>query len=191
MANGEPLIVEQTRWKHITIESCSENGLFLHCKKDDDPFPNSMRTDRVVRPDFALIRNFPTDLHDNDFKSKLIGMMFCGLPAVNTLQSVFMGMHRPLVYAELLKLQKRLQAEGKKALEAGVWTPPPPPPATSDGQVNPTELYKYDFPLIPMRYYANTHSDLTAQDGIRSELRAIDFPVVVKIGTAHGICATT
>jgi hypothetical protein len=121
LANGESLVVEQTRWKHMTVEAeygvrliggkeagqnafprsncvvwcvaySSEHGLFVHCRKDEEPFPNSQRVfiipiptcflpyrliffffffrslrfqlDRLVRPDFALIRNIPKEKHE-------------------------------------------------------------------------------------------------------------------------------
>jgi hypothetical protein len=52
----------------------SQEGVVVWCQKNEDPFPfSSQKNDRAVKPDFILIRNFPTSLRTNDFKSLLLG----------------------------------------------------------------------------------------------------------------------
>ena len=52
----------------------SQEGVVVWCQKNEDPFPfSSQKNDRAVKPDFILIRNFPTGLRSNDFKSILLG----------------------------------------------------------------------------------------------------------------------
>jgi len=98
------------------VEASSVGGcivrIFPHVYPDE-PLYGAQAKDRTVRPDFVLIRNFPLDSHGDSFKSQLMGLMFAGLPSMNSLQSVLMSMDRALQYAELLKAQKRLP-EGKK-----------------------------------------------------------------------------
>jgi len=69
---------------------------------------STQKEDRIVRPDFVLIRNFPRNIHGVDYRNILIGLMYAKLPAVNSLESVFMAMERPLMYAELNSIRRRL-----------------------------------------------------------------------------------
>jgi hypothetical protein len=56
------------------IFNSSNEGVVVWCQKNEDPFPfTSQKNDRAVKPDFILIRNFPTALRANDFKSILLG----------------------------------------------------------------------------------------------------------------------
>jgi len=75
------------------------------------PF-SSMKEDRTIKPDFVLIRNFPGDIHENSFKNMVVALLFANIPSVNSLESVYRCMDRPVVYAEMLKIQKRLGKEG-------------------------------------------------------------------------------
>ena len=123
-------MVEQTRWKYISLVSrsaiafcscaqrlclsrSSEDGCLLYLRADPEPFPLSrQKEDRLCRPDFALIRNFPTNLHQPDgFRNIILGehceqrqartfsvagMMFASLPSVNSLQSLYLDSQRIL-----------------------------------------------------------------------------------------------
>jgi len=107
-AHRVPVTVEQTQWENIRVHSDSELGPTVCLLPEARPFTEAQRRARTVRPDFCLIRNFPTGLHGVDYKHTLMGLMFSDLPSVNSLHSIFMGMHRPLVYAEMLKIRGRL-----------------------------------------------------------------------------------
>jgi Synapsin, ATP binding domain/Synapsin, N-terminal domain len=109
LADGSRIQVEQTEWKSISAVSCSEKGAVLNVEPSSNPFPfTNQGEQRIVQPDFALIRNFPNGLHGISYKNVLMALMFANVPSVNSLQSIFMCMHRPLVYAELLKIRNRL-----------------------------------------------------------------------------------
>jgi hypothetical protein len=42
------------------------DGVKVHVKASDNPLPfSTQKEERVVVPDFCLIRNFPMDIHDN------------------------------------------------------------------------------------------------------------------------------
>jgi len=111
--------VEQSRWKYTHVEASSTGGCTVRLLPHvypDEPLYSAQANSRTVRPDFVLIRNFPLDSHGDTFKSQLMGLMFAGLPAVNSLHSVFMSMDRALQYAELLKAQKRLPEDKRFGL---------------------------------------------------------------------------
>jgi hypothetical protein len=121
--------------------------------------------------------------------------MFANVPAINNLHSVFMCMHRPLVYSEL----NRIKLEVFKDAQSVVVEKPSDEsnikkhnaqPARKDvpavvlgGEENSDqERSKLDkFPLIPMRYYPNQSEDFMPPV-MKS---GIEFPAVVKVGTAH------
>lgn len=108
-AGGLPIRVEQSEWKDLHVEASATEGVKVHIKASDNPLPFSTQKDeRVVVPDFCLIRNFPMDIHDNGFKNMVIGLLFGDIPAVNSLESVLRCMERPVVYAAMLKLQRQL-----------------------------------------------------------------------------------
>mmetsp|Transcript_42712 Transcript_42712/g.70466 ORF Transcript_42712/g.70466 Transcript_42712/m.70466 type:complete len:366 (+) Transcript_42712:23-1120(+) len=107
LADGTPLIIEQTLWTYIDIESSSNSNekLIVDVQPNSTPIPfTSQSKARQISPDFVLIRNFPTDIHGNDFKNLLFGFMFSGVPSMNNWNAIFYGMHRPLVHAALCQL---------------------------------------------------------------------------------------
>lgn len=63
----------------LCVYLCStQAGCVLYLKADEEPFPfTSMKSDRVCRPDFVLIRNFPGNLHTDDYRNILIGIYVC------------------------------------------------------------------------------------------------------------------
>ena len=107
LSDGTPLQIEQTLWTDIDVQASSskDNALMVHINASSYPIPGTnQHKNRCIKPDFICIRNFPTDIHDNSFKNLLYGFMFSNIPSINNLKSIFFGMHRPLVYAELNKL---------------------------------------------------------------------------------------
>ncbi len=69
--------VEQAEWKDIQVEACSDSRTRVAIKKAEEPLPfSTQKTDREVSPDFVLIRNFPSDIHDNSFRNMVIGLLF-------------------------------------------------------------------------------------------------------------------
>jgi len=143
-----------------------------------------------------LIRNFASDLHDHSYRNIVLGLMFGNVPSVNPLASVLMGMDRPLLHGAMLNIRSQLRLAGelekkkKKEEEAKKPTDNSPssssnPNDTKESKVDIDSLYKYDFPVIPMRYLPNTHTDRTAGDAITMELGEPEYPLVMKVGTTH------
>uniref|UniRef100_A0A6B2L9R0 ATP-grasp domain-containing protein n=1 Tax=Arcella intermedia TaxID=1963864 RepID=A0A6B2L9R0_9EUKA len=157
LLNGDPIVVEQTRWKYMHVEASSQAGTMVHLFQHtypDEPWPwSSQKKDRTVRPDFCLIRNFPLDSHGDDFKSMVLGLKFGGLGSVNSIDSVYLSMERAYQYAELLQVQKRL---GDKAFE-----------------------------LIPMNYFSNERIKLRVVEKVIPPQYQTTYPRVVKVGSAH------
>lgn len=107
LPDGTPLVVEQTRWSlmDVVASSCPTQPIICSLAPDLSGFPyTNQGKARHVTPDILLIRNFPTDLHGNNYMTTMIGLMFARLPSVNSLQSIFLAMQRPLVYAGMLEV---------------------------------------------------------------------------------------
>ena len=111
LSDGTPLIIEQTLWTYIDLEASSNKNerLIVDLQANSSPIPfTSQSKARRCSPDFVLIRNFPTDIHGDDFKNLLFGFMFSNIPSMNNWQSIFYAMHRPLVYSALNNLNANL-----------------------------------------------------------------------------------
>eukprot|EP01084_Bolivina_argentea_P117119 208028_1 len=107
LSDGTPLQIEQTLWPYIDLEASSNPNekLIVDLQPNSSPIAfTSQCKARKICPDFVLIRNFPTDIHGDDFKNLLFGFMFSNVPSINNWNSIFYAMHRPLVYAALTKL---------------------------------------------------------------------------------------
>lgn len=118
--------------------------------------------------------------------------MFANVPAINSLHSVFLCMHRPLVYSELNKIKLDVFKDTK--------------PVVVDKPVDEHSIKKHNvqhgkdapviggeetaeqerdklnkFPLIPMRYYPNQTDDFMPPV-MKTQ---VEYPSVIKVGTAH------
>ena len=165
LANGNKVVVEQVEWKDLTVEMSAEDGAVVHCRASENPLPFSNQgKERIVKPDFMLVRNFPIDLRSEDYKNQLMGLMMADVPSVNSLHSIFMCMNRPLLYGELLKIQKKLEKTG-----------------------NPSTLK-----LIPLRYCTNATQSSLGKSKLsepkvvkEGEYHSGSLPSVVKVSNTH------
>jgi len=115
LKNGDKVKVEQTRWKYLHVEATPGGECVCYLMPHvypDEPWPfSSQKNPRIVKPDFVLFRNFPTDSHGDNFKNQVLGFKMCNIPAVNTVNSVYMGMERVYVYSELKRIQEKIGKE--------------------------------------------------------------------------------
>lgn len=64
---------------------------------------------RTFQPDFLLVRSEVRGVTaDQDFRNTLFGLMYANVPSVNSLHSVYCFLERPVVQAELNRLQSQL-----------------------------------------------------------------------------------
>jgi len=103
LEDGRAIRVVQEGWQDILVTADSpamspQSPCLVHCKNG-----------RTIRPDFVLVRNEVRGVdHTQDFRNALYGLMFAGVPAVNSLQSIYNFLERPIVQAELNDLQRKL-----------------------------------------------------------------------------------
>lgn len=158
--NGSSISVHQTSWDQISLVSSSTRGCVVHVKADAaNPLSGA---DHSFSPDFCLIRNFPTGLHASDHKNTLMGLRFANIPSVNSLHSIFMGMHRPLQVVEMLDAQKRVES------------------ICRTNRRPPSEA----FVVVPMQFHPCIRSDPTAEKELK-EVLPTPTPCVVKVSTVN------
>mmetsp|Transcript_14324 Transcript_14324/g.40679 ORF Transcript_14324/g.40679 Transcript_14324/m.40679 type:complete len:365 (-) Transcript_14324:43-1137(-) len=97
---GEEVKVVQAAYPDIAIVSYHDSGAVV-----------SVRGGGTHKVDFVFLRSVTRCKHGQDSKNTLLGLIHAGLPAVNTLMSAYMALERPLMFAELKKIQRRLGAE--------------------------------------------------------------------------------
>ena len=68
----------------------------------EDPIHSLQKDDREIEPHFLLIMNFPNYIHDVNYRNMVIWFLFAGIGGVNTVESVFRCMDRPIVHSGYL-----------------------------------------------------------------------------------------
>ena len=95
--DGRSIQVEQTSWRDLHVESSTEPETLIHMRAAAgggiDPWKQNK--DRIMKdPHFVLIRTFPNDIREVNFRNQVLGLMFGNLNSVNTLESVLNCMDR-------------------------------------------------------------------------------------------------
>lgn len=105
LQDGTIIQVIQVGWNEILVSADSppraansKSSCLVHC-----------RNGKTICPDFVLVRNEVRGVDcTQDFRNVLFGLMFAAIPSVNSLSSMYHFLERPLVQAELYKIQRRL-----------------------------------------------------------------------------------
>nr|KAF6436491.1 synapsin I [Rousettus aegyptiacus] len=73
---------------------------------------NGVKVVRSLKPDFVLIRQHAFSMARNgDYRSLVIGLQYAGIPSVNSLHSVYNFCDKPWVFAQMVRLHKKLGTE--------------------------------------------------------------------------------
>ena len=111
LSDGRAIVVVQAGWDRLLLcadsPGMSNTPALVHVKPAADGSGGG-----TIRPDFVLVRNEARGAtHVEDYRGALFGLMYAGIPAVNSLQSIYSFLERPIVQGELHKLQRRLGSE--------------------------------------------------------------------------------
>mmetsp|Transcript_62988 Transcript_62988/g.177667 ORF Transcript_62988/g.177667 Transcript_62988/m.177667 type:complete len:348 (+) Transcript_62988:145-1188(+) len=122
LRDGRPIRVIQAGWDDIQVhvDTYSSSGLCVDVQKparsaspavgQGGAGAGELRFPDTVQPDFVLVRNEVRMPHF-DGRSRLDGLLFADVPAVNSLQSILLFCERPAVQGQLHRLQRRLGDE--------------------------------------------------------------------------------
>ena len=111
LSDGRTIEVVQVGWDRLLVcadsPGMSNTPALVHVKPAADGSGGG-----TIRPDFVLVRNEARGAtHQEDYRGALFGLMYAGIPAVNSLESIYSFLERPIVQGELHKLQRRLGSE--------------------------------------------------------------------------------
>lgn len=113
LKDGSRIRVVQASWMETSVAVYSDAGCMMSIAPIRESEGKVTRPNWLgVKPDFLLIRNQvrgPTPASDN--RNTLYGLMMAGVPAINTLQSEYMNLERPIMYGVLREIQKRVGAD--------------------------------------------------------------------------------
>lgn len=108
--DGRQVHVVQTGWDCLLVQADSPAmspnapSAIVHVRQDGGS--------QTIRPDFVLVRNEVRSVTPtHDWRNALFGLMYANVPAVNSLSSIYCFLERPIVQAELHKIQCRLGHE--------------------------------------------------------------------------------
>ncbi|XP_036107871.1 synapsin-3 isoform X1 [Molossus molossus] len=107
--NGEIEIrVEQAEFSELNLAAYVTGG----CMVDMQVVRNGTKVVRSFKPDFLLVRQHAYSMAlGEDHRSLLIGLQYGGLPAVNSLYSVYNFCSKPWVFSQLIKIFHSLGPE--------------------------------------------------------------------------------
>jgi hypothetical protein len=106
----EGLKVEQATWDELTLVSYPgepPNNLVVTAKATERPM---VRTQRTFCPDFVLMRSESKGHWGQDSTNKLLVLLHSGVPAVNSIFSIYCFLQKPVIWAALKDIQAKLGA---------------------------------------------------------------------------------
>ncbi|XP_062930981.1 synapsin-3 [Cynocephalus volans] len=107
--NGETEIrVEQAEFSELNLAAYVTGG----CMVDMQVVRNGTKVVRSFKPDFILVRQHAYSMAlGEDYRGLVIGLQYGGLPAINSLYSVYNFCSKPWVFSQLIKIFHALGPE--------------------------------------------------------------------------------
>jgi len=116
--HGEEIKVEQAEWDDISVISYFDSGAVVSLRRAKNPLKGtSQETERNTQIHFVLLRSVTRGIKGQDSRNKLFALMHSNVPSVNSLHSAYMCLERPLVFAQLKAIQKRLGKDNFPVIE--------------------------------------------------------------------------
>ncbi|XP_070597268.1 LOW QUALITY PROTEIN: synapsin-1 [Erythrolamprus reginae] len=100
--------IEQAEFCDLNLVAHA-NGNF---SVDMEVMRNGIKVVRSLKPDFVLIRQHAYSMaRGGDHRGIVIGLQYAGVPSVNTLHSVYNFCDKPWVFAQMVRLHRKLGPE--------------------------------------------------------------------------------
>ncbi|KAG7299517.1 hypothetical protein JYU34_016480 [Plutella xylostella] len=103
--------VEQAEFRELSVTANSDGANVSMAV-----YRGGTKVTRCFKPEFVLVRQNVRDA-GADHRSLLLGLKFGGVPALNSLNSIYHFQDRPWVFGHLLQLQRRLGRENFPLIE--------------------------------------------------------------------------
>jgi len=109
LADGSRMRVVQASWLCVACCVYPDGACVTVAPIRDSDSGCIMPATEVIRPDFALIRNQPRGVTPTaDKRNVLFGLMAGNVPSINTLQSIYLNLERPLMFGALKRIATRV-----------------------------------------------------------------------------------
>jgi hypothetical protein len=112
-ADGRSIRVVQASWMETNCNFYDNNGCYVSCAPFRESLNEVKRPQTITfKPDFVIVRNQPrgpTPVQDR--RNTLYGLMVANIPSVNSLQSIYLNLERPCMYAQMRTIQDRVGRE--------------------------------------------------------------------------------
>jgi len=106
----EEIKVEMAHWDEITLTSFSDSAPVVQLFKSENAIKGtSMEENRVVTPDFLLIRSACRGVIGQDWRNILYGLMHTGIPSLNTLDSLYLCQEKTNCLWEVISFKKKFR----------------------------------------------------------------------------------
>jgi len=103
--HGEEAIrVERAHWDDIVLVSYSDAGPIVNITTKGAPVIG-------YAPHFLVVRSACRGIYQQDWRNILYGFMYCKLPSVNTLESLYWCQEKPLIYSRLNAIANKVGRE--------------------------------------------------------------------------------
>jgi len=103
-ASGRTIQVTKCRWESMVV-TADRTKAIVYIKPNESPIRPEEGVNRTCIPDFILVRKLVRGLNEHhDYSNALYGLLFAGIPAINSIESVWQCLERPVVNAALNKL---------------------------------------------------------------------------------------
>jgi hypothetical protein len=98
-------------WGDVHATSYSAGKIYVTLAPARRPIAGTNQGNiRVCQPDILLVRNGPLELHNN-YTNLIFAFQYAGIPSINSLESIYNTLHRPWVFAQLIKIRDSVGAD--------------------------------------------------------------------------------
>eukprot|EP01139_Manchomonas_bermudensis_P006047 Amastigsp_a176313_21.p2 type:complete len:339 gc:universal Amastigsp_a176313_21:31-1047(+) len=112
LSDGTRFRVVQASWMNISVVSYPDSGPMVTCAplRETDGVENDLGSTRntvTFKPHFCIVRNQargPTPPSDN--RDQLFALMHAGVPSINSLESIYMCLERPVMFGALRRIAR-------------------------------------------------------------------------------------
>ncbi|KAJ3035163.1 synaptotagmin C2 domain protein, Syn1 [Rhizophlyctis rosea] len=112
LVDGTAVRVAQCSWLEMECSVFDDNDCLLTITPHARPGLPNPSPAYTIHPDFLLIRNQVRGTRpESDKRNVLYGLMHANIPSINSLESVYMHLERPLMFDALKDIQNRLGSQ--------------------------------------------------------------------------------
>jgi len=110
---GQRIRIEKAEWSNIVVTADDFSRPVVNIKPNRNPVLHSTDNQgRTIEPDYVLVRQLVRGLtaHE-DYTNALYGLLLNNTPAVNSLHAIHMCLEKPVVYAALNTVKRKVGKE--------------------------------------------------------------------------------